>query len=57
MYSTLALETKINVETAQVEFNKIKVVESGVANLNTNLQAKADKSTIQEQFNVFNSQS
>ncbi|WP_435525381.1 hypothetical protein [Chryseobacterium indoltheticum] len=50
MYSTLSLETKIDAETAQVEFNKIKVVETGVANLNTNLQAKADKATVQEQI-------
>ncbi|WP_435523261.1 hypothetical protein [Chryseobacterium indoltheticum] len=42
------LETKIDLETAQVEFNKIKAVETGVASLNTNLQAKADKATVLE---------
>jgi hypothetical protein len=45
------LETKVDLETAQAEFTKIKLVENGVASLSANLETKVDVETAQLEFN------
>ncbi|HJY13213.1 MAG TPA: hypothetical protein VJ304_10530, partial [Flavobacterium sp.] len=47
------LQSKADKVTLQQEVNRIRVVEDGLAAVNTNLEIKADKATVSEQLSTF----